>query len=64
MNTNGLKLQDETGVQEHPNGQAREDLRRNSPLGGPRCFREVAGVQKLQNGEHPEFSAGLAESMA
>src|ERR1700676_4813359 len=23
-----------------PNGQAREDLRRNSPLGGPRCFRE------------------------
>ena len=22
------------------NGQAREDLRRNSPLGGPRCFRE------------------------
>jgi hypothetical protein len=36
-----------SGVQEFrssgaSHGQAREDLRRNSPLGGPSCFREVA----------------------
>ena len=35
-----------------PNGQAREDLRRSSPLGGPRCFRQVQ--------EFTEFPWGIA----
>jgi hypothetical protein len=39
--------------QEHPTGKAREDLRRNSPLGQTSLFQRssgVAGVQELQNG--------------
>jgi hypothetical protein len=27
-------------------------------------LQDETGVQELQNGEHPEFSAGLAGSMA
>jgi hypothetical protein len=38
-------LQEFTGA---PNGQAREDLRRNSLLGGPRCFREVQELQEFR----------------
>jgi hypothetical protein len=32
-------------VQEHPTGK-REDLRRNSPLDGTRCFREASHLAK------------------
>jgi hypothetical protein len=39
-----------------PNGQAREDLRRNSPLGGTRCCREASHLAKAPSVRREELS--------